>query len=151
MSHLDAIKDWEKKAKAAGYDANDMATLCSVSSSQLRRYFASAFGISPQRWLNELRLWHAARILCSGYYVKEVARLLGFADTAQLCHQFKASCGCTPLEYVFRYRERNHHDLGEFQEDIRPNRKDEHVPISPWEVAWEVEEWKLVRKVLTVC
>lgn len=96
---------WRKRS-ARGYNARTLAKMCAVSPSQLRRYFASVFGKSTQRWLNELRLWEAPRLVCAGQSVKEAGAQLCFATEAHFCHQFKAYHGCTLHEFAHLFGER---------------------------------------------
>ncbi len=100
MSRLDRIKDWEERAKSARYDAAELARLCEVSYSQLRRYFVGAVGKSPQAFLNEVRLREAARLVCSTtLLIKEIASMLNFGGESHFCRAFKAYFGCRPSEF----------------------------------------------------
>lgn len=134
MSRLGAITDWSEKAKLASYNASELAKLCLVSPSQLRRYFALVFGNSPEHWLNELRLWHAARVLCSGLSVKEVALELHFFDEAHFCHSFRRYHGCTPLEFVRRHRLGGQHSATAIRGSLR-TKSSPAVLAPPWEIA----------------
>jgi len=98
-SRLDVITDWVNEAKRARYNVNDLEVLCDVSSSQLGRYFVKSFGKPPQRWLDELRVWHAAQLLSTGLQVKEVAARLWFADREHLDHHFQRYLRCAPLTF----------------------------------------------------
>lgn len=140
MSRLDAITDWVEKAKLAGYNARKLAKMRAVSPSQLRRYFASVFGKSPQRWLNELRLWEAPRLVCAGKSVKEAAAQLCFATEAHFCHQFKAYHGCTPQEFARLYRQREAEGRERFVGD-------EYYHWMKGTPPWETAERNLCRKI----
>jgi len=109
MSRLDAITDWAERAVLADYNPVKLARLCGVSASQLRRYFSEVFLQSPSDWLKELRLWHAAKLLCRGKSAKEVVWELKFGDRAVLYHQFKAYHGCSPGQFVQLHRRREAH------------------------------------------
>jgi AraC-like DNA-binding protein len=70
----------------------------------LRRFFAAKFWESPQRWLEELRLWEAARLLCcTTLAVKCICIDLGYADESHFCRRFKAYFGCTASEFAHRH------------------------------------------------
>jgi AraC-like DNA-binding protein len=104
MSRLDRVEDWVEQGELSHYDAGELARLCSVSYSQLRRYFAAQFGKAPQAWLTEMRLWQVPNLVCSTCLsVKDIARELHFADESHLCHQFKNHFGCKPSEFKVRY------------------------------------------------
>lgn len=101
MSRVFMISDWVERARHAHYRAVELAVLCHVSGSQLRRYFAMRVGQSPQHWLSELRLWEAARMLCyTDFAAKYIARDLGFADESHFCHRFKEYFGCTTTDFM---------------------------------------------------
>lgn len=104
MKRLDLIEDWAKLGREARYRAEGLALVCSVSGSQLRRYFAPTYGLAPQGWLNELQNWDAMELLCEGQLVKEVAAKLCFGNESHLCHRFREYHGCTPGECVMIYR-----------------------------------------------
>lgn len=101
MSRLDRINDWLERASLAHYRAASLAKNCSVSQSQLQRFFAVTLRDSPQHWLNEVRVWEAAYLLlASELSVKEIAGKLHFANESHLCHRFKEYFGCSPSQFV---------------------------------------------------
>jgi len=107
MSRLDRVADWEERAKAAAYNARALAKLCSVSYSQLRRYFTAVFRRPPQLYLNELRLGRAAELICfSDLWFGEISDELHFASHSHFCHQFKRQFGCKPSEFPLRGQQR---------------------------------------------
>jgi AraC-like DNA-binding protein len=101
VSRLDHVVDWAEKASRAEYSAGELAKACSISASQLRRFFVRVLGKSPQLWIDELRISRAAVLLLSGDSIKEIANQLNFADSAHFCHQFKVRRHCTPSEFRF--------------------------------------------------
>lgn len=105
MSRLDRFRDWTHRAREAQYSASRLAKLCGVSQSQLRRFFNEMAGMPPQRWLNELRLWHAMAMLWNGSSVKEVAITLRFSSPSHFCNKFKEYHGCTPTRALQIYSE----------------------------------------------
>jgi AraC-like DNA-binding protein len=102
MSRLDAISNWEMDSERAHFNVTELARICGVSAGHLRRFLSGKMRQSPQKWLKQQRLEKAKGLLASSLSVKEVAAKLYFADTAQLCHQFKFFFGCTPSEYRSR-------------------------------------------------
>src|SRR5262245_9717223 len=88
------------------YDPNTLARSCRVSPGHLRRFFSLRFGMPPQEWLNEIRLWDAARLLCRDALLKEIVFELRFGNIAHLCHSFKKYHGCTPSQFVKLYTDR---------------------------------------------
>jgi AraC-like DNA-binding protein len=104
MSRLDAVVNWTERARLTNYQSGELARLCSVSRSQLRRHFLDLFRRTPQAWLDELRLWDALQLLCTmPFSVKEVAYKLQFASASHFCHRFKQYHGCTARHLVLNY------------------------------------------------
>jgi AraC-like DNA-binding protein len=69
-----------------------------------RRRFVEAFrlrfGLPPHRYLTQLRIDAARRLLASGAPLREVASDLGFADQSHFARHFKAILGVTPARYL---------------------------------------------------
>jgi AraC-like DNA-binding protein len=87
-------------ARAAHYDARELARLCRVSLRQLQREFSRSLGRSPQEWLNEQRLRAARPLLLRGEPIKKVALELGFKQPSHFYRQFKCLYRMTPSEFV---------------------------------------------------
>jgi AraC-like DNA-binding protein len=134
MSRLDAISDWIDKGRNSHYDSSALATSCGVSVSQLRRYFATNFYRPPQDWLDELRIWDAARLLCEGQRVKETCYALGFNDTAHFCHRFRAYHRCAPSVLTCLHRERIIRLRSRFAAPLAPADA-QFIPPEPWALA----------------
>ena len=78
----------------------DLAEAVNLSPSRLAHLFKSEVGVSPQRYLNNIRLEKAKECLESGMLsVKEVAAEVGFPNVSCFCRTFKARNGTTPKEY----------------------------------------------------
>ena len=68
-----------------------------MSRSTLNRNFIKAFGMSPMRYLNKLRLDHAAKLLnSSNLSISEVARQSGFEDSNYFSRIFHKNFGTPP-------------------------------------------------------
>jgi AraC-like DNA-binding protein len=127
MGRLDLVDDWILAGKEAHYSSPLLARSCSVSASQLRRYFQYVYGLSPQKWLDELRIWHALELLCAGRSVKEAAGDLFFSTVSHFCHQYRSFHQCTPTESVYRYRR--------LLENALSQSNDDEQIVRPWKVA----------------
>ncbi len=78
----------------------DLAAAVNLSSGRLAHLFKSEVGVSPQRYLNNLRMAKAKELLEHGLLsVKEIAAEVGIPDVSRLCRCFKARYGMTPMEY----------------------------------------------------
>ncbi len=78
----------------------DLAQAAGVSSSHLIRLFGEATGLSPRRYLFELRIEKARELLSTTEMpIAEIALEVGFFDQSHLNRVFKQIVACTPYEY----------------------------------------------------
>jgi transcriptional regulator GlxA family with amidase domain len=78
----------------------EMATIVNLSPGRLAHLFKSEVGVSPQRYVNKVRLEKARELLASGMLsVKEIAAEIGFPNVSTLCRSFRVCYGTTPREY----------------------------------------------------
>jgi AraC-like DNA-binding protein len=76
-----------------------------ASAVHVRKLFRRATGMTPSRYLNELRIGQAKRLLGSrGFSVKEVGRQCGFNDPYYFSRLFRQITGVRPSEYGERVR-----------------------------------------------
>jgi AraC-like DNA-binding protein len=76
---------------------DDMAKAAKLSRFHFTRQFYESRGISPGRFLNELRLQEASRLVQdSNLPVKDIARRCGFSDANYFCKVFRKSFGVSP-------------------------------------------------------
>ena len=72
-----------------------------MSETYFRRIFSKNFGISPIRFINNLKIDRARELLASGLYtISNVAELSGFHDESYFSREFKKHSGKTPKEYA---------------------------------------------------
>ena len=78
----------------------DIARAVNLSPGRLAHLFKSEMGVSPQRYLNNIRLEKARECLESGVLsVKEIASEVGIPNVSRFCRTFKVRYGVTPKEY----------------------------------------------------
>ncbi len=78
----------------------ELARLCNLSESQLRRLFKETYGVSPITYKNNLRIKMACSLLESGSYsISEISEILGFEDIYAFSHAFKKTMNISPAEY----------------------------------------------------
>lgn len=78
----------------------DLATAVNLSSGRLAHLFKSEVGVSPQRYLNNIRMERAKELLENGLLsCKEIAAEVGIPNPSRFCRGFKARYGTTPMEY----------------------------------------------------
>ena len=78
----------------------DLASRCNLSPSQLTRRMRAVLGISPHRWLMELRFQRASeKVRFTHEKFKNLAVELGFGDEYSFSAFFKAYSGHSPRAY----------------------------------------------------
>ena len=90
------VGNWTELGQLARYDATGLARLTKVHVRQLQRFFHERLGISPQAWLNRLRLFEAKRLVLEGNSTKEIAFTLGFKQSSHFCREFRRTYGVSP-------------------------------------------------------
>ncbi|WMT87396.1 AraC family transcriptional regulator [Pelagibacterium sp. 26DY04] len=78
----------------------EIAAAVNLSSSQLSRVFKSCLGSPPHRFLINMRVQQAQRLLkSSDLPIAEIALECGFSHQEHLTHQFRRVCRTTPAAY----------------------------------------------------
>jgi AraC-like DNA-binding protein len=91
-----AIRYLEKNY-AAKLTTDELAKLCRLSPSQLRRLFHRCLGLSPMAYKNQLRIRQASILLAASHAsVGEIADQLGFADIFTFSTLYKKMTGQSP-------------------------------------------------------
>lgn len=101
--------DCARLEKAVGYLLDHMTQPVKVASvarhvgttpSTLDRLFRDALGMSPGRYLQQMRLQEAKRLLaCTSFSVKEICTNVGIADPNYFCRLFRLREGVSPITY----------------------------------------------------
>ncbi len=77
-----------------------LSELCGISEAYFRRIFLRTYGITPLKYINNLKISRAKELIASGIYsIKEVTYLSGFHDECYFSREFKKSVGISPSEY----------------------------------------------------
>lgn len=79
---------------------NDLSTLTGWSKYHLLRTFTKKMGISPNSYLETIRINQAKKLLEQGVKPIEVTFLTGFSDQSHLTKFFKRLVGLTPKQYM---------------------------------------------------
>lgn len=79
----------------------ELSQISSISEVYFRRVFGKVMGISPIRYINNLKLSHAKELLETQMYsVSMIAELSGFHDESYFSREFKKHLGISPSEYA---------------------------------------------------
>ncbi len=78
----------------------ELSKNCGVSEVYFRSIFRSVFGISPIKYINDLKISRAKELLASEMYtVASVAEMSGFCDNSYFSREFKKAVGVSPSKY----------------------------------------------------
>lgn len=96
-------------SKAIGYIRNNcaesvsaaqLAELCGLSVSHMRKLFKEETGLTPVQFRNRQRIAEAQRILaCGSMTISEIAYSLGFENVYEFSKLFKRETGMSPRDY----------------------------------------------------
>lgn len=77
-----------------------LSEMCNITPEYFRRIFKTFYGVSPVRYINNLKITMAKELLESKMYsVTEAANQAGYTDMAHFSREFKRSMGISPSEY----------------------------------------------------
>ena len=80
---------------------SEMADLCGISEDYFRKLFKYIYGISPIKYINNLKISRAKELLSTNLYtIAQVSELSGFTDTSYFSREFKKATGVCPLKYL---------------------------------------------------
>ena len=75
-----------------------------ISEVYFRKLFKEEYGVSPQKYIVDLRIQNAVGLISAGYYsLKEVAYLSGYTDYKYFSVEFKKKIGVSPSEYIYDF------------------------------------------------
>lgn len=82
-----------------------LAQKCEISSSYLKKLFIKKFGISPVKYIIQLKINHACDLLQSELYtITQIAEICGYDNIYYFSRQFKEYVGITPTEFLNKYK-----------------------------------------------
>ena len=101
---MDAGIDSVAEYLSLNYDKNtgisELAKLCLLSESQLRRRFTKVYGTTPIAYRQQLRCKIAAELLLrTRFSIQKISDRVGFTDVSDLYKAFKKVYGMAPSEY----------------------------------------------------
>jgi AraC-like DNA-binding protein len=104
FQELESAILWIQLHKFEKITLDDIAKHCCCSRSSFEKKFRHVFGISPGKYLQDLRLSEAAKMLRnSAASCAQIAEITGFANQFIFSRMFKQHYGISPRDY----RERN--------------------------------------------
>lgn len=82
-----------------------LAACCGMGESYFLRLFKEKYGMSPKKYIIQLKINHACDLLqMERYTVTQIAELCNFSDVYFFSRQFKDYIGITPTQYIKKYK-----------------------------------------------
>lgn len=83
----------------------NLAELCGISDSYLKKLFVKKFGVPPVKYIIQLKINYACDLLKSNMYsVNQIADLCGYENCCYFSRQFKSYIGISPTVFAKKYK-----------------------------------------------
>lgn len=80
---------------------SELSNMCGITPEYFRKLFKSFYGVSPLKYINDLKITRAKELLASGMYsVTEAALQSGYTDMSYFSREFKKATGSSPKYYI---------------------------------------------------
>ena len=90
---------------ARDFSLKELAAMCGMGESYFQKLFKEIHGISPKKYIIQLKINHACDLLrLERYTVTQIAELCNFSDIYFFSRQFKEYMGITPTRFMEKYR-----------------------------------------------
>ena len=87
------------------FSLNELAAMCGMGESYFQKLFKEIHGISPKKYIIQLKINHACDLLrLERYIVTQIAELCNFSDVYFFSRQFKEYMGITPTQFINKYK-----------------------------------------------
>ena len=94
-----------KNYKKSDLSIKEIADKSFMSEVYFRKLFKEEYGISPQKYIVNLRIQNALGLISTGYYsLKEIAYMSGYNDYKYFSVEFKKNMGVSPSKYLYNYK-----------------------------------------------
>ena len=91
--------------KKSDLTIKEIAKQSFMSEVYFRKLFKEEHGLSPQKYIVQLRIQHAVGLISTGYYsLNEIAYMSGYNDYKYFSVEFKKAIGVSPSEYLYNFR-----------------------------------------------
>ena len=94
------VRDLLEAEYARTVTIRELAAEAGLSTFHLIRVFRTAFGLPPYKYLEQVRIRHAQRLIRLGCPLTHVVHATGFSDQSHLTRYFKRIVGVTPGIYA---------------------------------------------------
>ncbi len=106
--HVNAARDYIMNNYQFNITITDIASNVGVTTNYLANIFKDIIGFSPKQFLTNIRITRACNLLrINQYPIKDIAKLVGYANQLHFSSAFKKMIGVSPLEYRRKEEELN--------------------------------------------
>ena len=102
---LRRVRDLLEAEYARTVTISELAREAGLSTFHLIRVFRASFGLPPYKYLEQVRIQQARRLIRDGFPLTHVVHATGFSDQSHLTRYFKRIVGVTPGIYARAGRE----------------------------------------------
>lgn len=82
-----------------------LAEISGISQSYLKKLFIKRFGVTPLKYVIQLKIHYAKDLLLTGVYtIAQVAEICGYNNLYFFSRQFKEYCGVSPFEFKSKHK-----------------------------------------------
>lgn len=87
------------------FSLSELAAACNMGESYFEKLFKRVYGITPKKYIIQLKINHACDLLrLERYTVTQTAELSGFSDVYFFSRQFKEYMGVPPTRFAQKYK-----------------------------------------------
>lgn len=97
---IDLIKEYLNENYLRDITLDDIVKVSGISKYYLIRQFEESQGLSPHKYITNLRINHAKKLLKKAVDFTEIALESGFYDQSHFIKYFKEYTGVTPMKYA---------------------------------------------------
>jgi len=97
---LRRVRDLLEAEYARTVTIRELARVAGLSTFHLIRVFRASFGLPPYKYLEQIRIQQARRLIRLGFPLAHVVHATGFSDQSHLTRYFKRIVGVTPGMYA---------------------------------------------------
>ncbi|MCC6613916.1 MAG: AraC family transcriptional regulator [Anaerolineae bacterium] len=97
---VEIVRDYLEAHYAHNVLLSELSRLVHISPYHLARLFQRQMGIPPHRYLENVRIRQAERLLLAGTPIADIAYQTGFSSQSHLTRTFKRFIGTTPGEFA---------------------------------------------------